>query len=518
MDAQQRTILFLIADTGAGHRSAANAIRNAIKLISQQEQAEWLARHSAETLASVSALSADAAMDLQPPTYRIEIVDVFEEYSRFPLREAVKLYGPTIRYNPRLYGEVFHRSNREKTVVTLDSVATPLIFNGLLRLLTTVQPDIVVSIHPLLNSITVRVLRELGLKIPFITVVTDLVSVHCSWFTPHVDACIVPTEQAKRLSLQRGLDVKRVHMLGMPIDPAFAASIDNKEVLQQKLGLKPDLPVVLLVGGGDGAGGLLAAVRAISQARLPVQLLVITGRNKRLYASLQRMRAKLHVPAQIFGFVQNMPEMMHASDVIVTKAGPGTISEALACHLPIALSGYVPGQEEGNIEYVVDSGVGMLALNARTLVDSLRHLLKPGSPVLAHCLENAQRISRPSASFDIARCLLSFLPAPGVESIWVSGHWQYQRRKMTGRLRSAIRIRPLPKVLPTRLRSAIRIRPLPKVLPTRLRSAIRIRRPLHQGRSAVRFLRRPMIRRLPLLKSRTRDLSQHQPQSADRSH
>jgi 1,2-diacylglycerol 3-beta-galactosyltransferase len=191
VDAKQRTILFLIADTGAGHRSAANAIRNAIRLISQQEQAEWLARYQSATLAGTQTLAADVAMELPPPTYRIEIVDVFEEYSRFPLREAVKLYGPTIRYNPRLYGEVFRRSNQEKTIVTLDSIATPLIFNGLLRLLTTVQPDIIVSIHPLLNSITVRVLRGLGLKIPFITVVTDLVSVHCSWFAPDVGNAIV---------------------------------------------------------------------------------------------------------------------------------------------------------------------------------------------------------------------------------------------------------------------------------------------------------------------------------------
>src|SRR5205807_3906437 len=103
------------------------------------------------------------------------------------------------------------------------------------------------------------------------------------WFAPSVDACIVPTEQVKQLYLQHGLDPKRVHILGMPIDPAFAAPVDRKEALQQKLGLKPDVSVVLLVGGGDGAGGLLAAVRAISKAHLPVQLLVVTGRNKRLY-------------------------------------------------------------------------------------------------------------------------------------------------------------------------------------------------------------------------------------------
>ena len=113
-DAIQRTILFLIADTGAGHRSAANAISNAIRIISEQEQAEW--KTGQERLLTKSVVSdepvnsagdrATATMvaGSAPPNYRIEIVDVFQEYSRFPLREAMKLYGPTIRYNPRLYG------------------------------------------------------------------------------------------------------------------------------------------------------------------------------------------------------------------------------------------------------------------------------------------------------------------------------------------------------------------------------------------------------------------------------
>nr|HET6901330.1 galactosyldiacylglycerol synthase [Ktedonobacteraceae bacterium] len=96
-NANERTILFLIADTGAGHRSAANAIRNAITFISQQEQEEWHARQQ-------NAHGDEAVSEPAPVTYRIEIVDVFEEYSRFPLREAVKLYGPAIRYNPKVYG------------------------------------------------------------------------------------------------------------------------------------------------------------------------------------------------------------------------------------------------------------------------------------------------------------------------------------------------------------------------------------------------------------------------------
>jgi len=453
VNATQRNILFLIADTGAGHRSAANAINNAIKLISQKQQQEWQEHLTVQSKVEVGGTnrSSQATAVMAPPTYRVEIVDVFEEYSRFPLREAVKLYGPTIRYNPKLYGEVFRQSNNASGVKAVNTLATPLVLNGLLRLITSVQPDVIVSIHPMLNDVTVRALRELHLDIPFITVVTDLVSIHSYWFTPGVDCYVVPTEQAKQLYLQRHLDPEHVSMLGMPIDPKYTLPVASKAELQRKFNLKVGIPTILLVGGGDGAGGLQKAVRAISRAHLPVQLLVVTGRNRRLYTHLQRTLSSLHVPAKIFGFVQNMPELMHAADVIITKAGPGTICEALACNLPVILSGYVPGQEEGNIDFVVNNKVGVLALDAPTLIDALRRLIRPGSPELRQQQENAKRISRPRASFDIAQCILGYLPTSTKPSVWQSQSWKIRSHTLSSRLKSAIRIRRLRRRIPRTL-------------------------------------------------------------------
>ena len=425
LNGQIRTILFLIADTGAGHRSAANAIRNAISLIAQKEQGQ-------STISPVQT------------GYRVEIVDAFEEYSRFPLREAMKLYGPTIRYNPRLYGQVFHLSNQAQSVSAVQSVATPLIHKGLLRLISSVQPDVIVSIHPLLNHVTLRVLQDLPFHIPFITVVTDLVSLHYAWFAPGADAYIVPTERARKIYLERGLDPDRVHMLGMPIDPKFTMPTESKQELQRKLGLTPGEPVVLLVGGGDGAGGLRSTVQAISQARLPVQLLIVTGRNTRLYAHLQRIRASLRVPAKIFGFVHNMPEMMKAADVIITKAGPGTICEALACGLPIILSAYVPGQEEGNVTFVTENHVGTLAYDLVEMVNALRLLVKPGSELMKEQVGNARHIARPDASFDIARCILSFLPPPGTPGVW-------QQAPEGTKALASLRANPLQAIMPARI-------------------------------------------------------------------
>ncbi len=464
----QRTLLFLIADTGAGHRSAANAIRNAIIFVAQKEQEEWLARQQTATEEQKNTPA--------PPSYRIEIVDVFEEYSRFPLREAIKLYGPAIRYNPKLYGRVFHLSNKAKGVSAVQTVATPLIRNGLMRLITSVKPDVIVSIHPLLNHVTIRTLQDLDMHIPFITVVTDLVSLHYAWFAPGADTYIVPTEFAKELYLKRGMDPDCVHVLGMPIDPKFTLPVESKQELQRKLGLEPGIPVVLLVGGGEGAMGLRSAVNAISQARLPVQLLIITGRNKRLYVQLQRTRSSLHVPAKVFGFVQNMPEMMRASDVIVTKAGPGTICEALACNLPIILSGYVPGQEEGNVTYVVENHVGVLAYDSVELINMLRRLVKPGSQLLRLEQENARRISRPRASFDITNCILSFLPPAGEPGVWQNAQGVKQRRITSRYPRPRLTVRTLrPRLLGLPSRASIRRLPRLTFLRRRERSLSHLR-------------------------------------------
>jgi 1,2-diacylglycerol 3-beta-galactosyltransferase len=168
-----------------------------------------------------------------------------------------------------------------------------------------------------------------------------------------------------------------------------------------------------------------------------------------------------------------MQEIMRASDVIVTKAGPGTICEALACNLPIILIGYVPGQEEGNVAYVEENSVGMLAYDSVELINILRRLLKPGSELLRQELESAKRISRPGASFEIAKCILGFLPPSGTPSVWKIGEAKGSSRINSRQHRSRISSRTLQPGM-----SSLRSRIAMRTLRHRLRRLVFMQRPV----------------------------------------
>ena len=246
---------------------------------------------------------------------------------------------------------------------------------------------------------------------PYITVVTDLLTAHAFWFYPHVTQVIVPTEGARQRALQCGVPPERVRVRGLPVAGRFAAALRRlppKAVVREALGLSPSGRVVLVAGGGDGMGPLYRTVRALnatlSSQDPPPQMVIITGRNVRLR---QRLRAKhWALPVRVEGFVRNMPEWMAAADVLVTKAGPGSITEALLSGLPLLLVSRIPGQEEGNIDYVVSSGAGAWEPNPVRAARRLHDWLTPGNPQLAEMAGRARRLADPEAASAIALDIL----------------------------------------------------------------------------------------------------------------
>lgn len=180
--------------------------------------------------------------------------------------------------------------------------------------------------------------------------------------------------------------------------------------------MDPDAFAVLLCGGADGSGGIDVRARALAAAGLPIELSVIAGRNKAVVAKLRGLRDHRGFPVTVHGFVDDMADRLRAADVVVTKAGPGTIAEAVCCGTPLLLSWYLPGQERGNVEWVIDVGAGRYVPRVGQLVDTVRELSRPGSPALAGMREAVGRVARPEATGEIvnliAELALRGVPAP----------------------------------------------------------------------------------------------------------
>ncbi len=361
-------ILLLFSDTGGGHRSAAQAI--------------------------IEALNKE-----YPDQLTVEMVDIFRFYTPLPLNKAPEIYPYLTRF-PDMWAFNYHISDGKRRVRTASNLLVPYLYRDLRRLLREHPADLIVPLHwfaiaPVLNVMW----RD---PTPLVPVVLDLVSTHAAWFDNRTALTIVPTQEAFQKGMEMGMDFDKMTIVGLPIAERFCAPEGDKTALRERLGWSIDRPVILLVGGGDGMGPLEEVAHAINRAKLPVALVIVAGRNRALKERLERYAWDL--PVDVYGFVRDMPDFLRAADILVTKAGPNSICEALLAGLPQVLYHRISGQEEGNVSYVVDEGAGVWAPEPEQVVNAIRTWLDQPDG-LEKVRANARRLARPTAARDIARIL-----------------------------------------------------------------------------------------------------------------
>ena len=364
-------VLFLFSDTGGGHRSAAEAVIEALNL-------EYGDRISTS------------------------MVDVFKDYAPRPFNRMPELYPHMVRV-PRAWELSYRLSDGNRRARLITASAWPYLRSKTRSLILQHPSDLIVSVHPLANAPALRALRTLGTQeAPFVTVVTDLVTTHALWYHRRARLCLVPTVMAYQRALECGLLPKQLQVTGLPVADRFCHLNGNRHEIRRKLGWREDLPVILLVGGGEGMGPLEKTARAIDAARLPVSRVVITGRNRELKSRLEGRRWS--IPTQVYGFVKEMPDFMQAADILVTKAGPGTISEAFNAGLPMILYSRLPGQEDGNVSYVTSQGAGVWAPHPDQIVAAVKNWIECPEE-WSQAANASRRLARPDAARQIARIL-----------------------------------------------------------------------------------------------------------------
>lgn len=358
-------IVFLFSDTGGGHRSAAEAILEAMS-------SEYPGRMTAE------------------------MVDLLKDYAPPPLNQAANIYPPLSRM-PEMWGLGYRLSDGAQRTKTFTDLLWPYIRHSTKKLVRENKCDLIVSVHPLANSPVLRALKKEPQ--PFITVVTDMVSTHAFWYDNRADLVIVPTAEAKERGVCYGVDPEKIHITGLPVAERFCHPSNDEATLRKELGWSVDMPVILLVGGGEGMGPIEKIARAINNSGMRAAMAIVCGRNAKLKTTLETY--DWNHPVFIYGFTREMPNFMAASDFIVTKAGPGTISEALIAGLPIIIYSRLPGQEDGNVFYVVNQKAGVWAPHPDRVVSTLNEWIS-NPQKKQQAVDACRSIAMPDAAKKIA--------------------------------------------------------------------------------------------------------------------
>jgi 1,2-diacylglycerol 3-beta-galactosyltransferase len=370
MGQRARRLLLLFADTGGGHRSAAYAVAQALQE-RYDEQAE------------------------------VELVDALADFAPWPFKHLDTIYPRMVRWGGWPWASGYCLSDGPRRAELLTRSCGPLAREAANQLLQNHAADAIVCCHPALNHVLVRALQRRRGRAAMITLVADLATAHALWFAPGVSRCLVPTEDVRQCAMACGLPAERILVTGLPVNSQFiSASSQDPLAVRRRLGLRTDRSMVLFLGGAEGMGPLRRLCQAVVHSGAQAQLVVIAGRNGRLQRRLSA--AEWPLPVRVEGFVHNMHEWMRAADLVVTKAGPSTISEALVVGLPLVLSGALPGQEQPNVDYIVRAGAGVWAPTPGQVAKTVRELISPGNKRLAQMAARAQTLAHPDAAQRVA--------------------------------------------------------------------------------------------------------------------
>jgi processive 1,2-diacylglycerol beta-glucosyltransferase len=266
------------------------------------------------------------------------------------------------------------------------------------------RPDAIVCTHPIPNAIIAR-LKRLGMKLPLYTVITDY-DVHGTWVADGVSSYFVSTDEVRTKLLQRGINEDHIRVTGIPVHPNFWRTNDTA-ALSLRFGLKP-MPTILVMGGGWGILGNKELLNRLAIWRDRIQLLICTGSNYDQMEALARNPIFDHPHIHLFGFSNEIDKLMDVSDLLITKPGGMTCTEAMIKGIPMMFCTPLPGQEEENCQYFTNRGFGKEIISLSEIDLACEQLLT--------CLPKSNSMNRmnsslsqPQPSTDCSQVLMDLL-------------------------------------------------------------------------------------------------------------
>jgi processive 1,2-diacylglycerol beta-glucosyltransferase len=340
------------------------------------------------------------------PKDSVQRVDVLEFTPKLYRKVYVEGYVKLVEHAPELWALVFKKTDNPaltRKLVRLRRAFARFTTGKFVRRLKQFKPDVVLCTHYMPVEVLGRLKADSSLTVTplVVSVVTDF-EAHALWMEPTVDLYCVAAEETKARLVARGAETDRVAVTGIPIAAKFSGKIDGNAV-RKRYGLRDDLPVMLVLGGGFGMGPVAEILSELNKLSTPVQIVVVCGKNEELRRDLSVLERK-H-PTHVLGLVTNMHELMAVSDLILTKPGGLTSSEALAMGKPMFILNPIPGQEAANSDFLLEQGAAAKANRSEDLPFRLEKLLQ--SPKLGEMANASKRLGKPESAIAVCNEVLA---------------------------------------------------------------------------------------------------------------
>jgi len=333
----------------------------------------------------------------------VQVIDALHHCAGW-FRAYYNSYLIPLRYWPSLWGRIERVQHQAK------STGPNWIYRRgarpLFRFMRTFNPEVVVATEVGLCELAALLKREA--KERFRLVGVELMDFNRAWVQPEVDLYLTSHVDLADELAAAGAPPDRIFTSGQPIDRVFA-KLPDRETMRERLGLNPEVPVLLLLFGGAGYGNPQRIFEGIRQIPQSLQVVIIAGRNSRLEVQARKV-AQGAPQVHVLGWVDNMHEWMTAADIVVTKPGGSTLMEALCAGLPVLVMDPLPGNEQRTCQWIERWNVGRWLKHPEELTLALSELLT-NPELLRQMRERALAVARPNAARDAAQAVLRLLTA-----------------------------------------------------------------------------------------------------------
>jgi processive 1,2-diacylglycerol beta-glucosyltransferase len=366
-------VLFLYISMSSGHQRAADAVREALSVLS--------------------------------PTWETDGVDAFSFAYPTIGKLIARTYLEVLRHTPKIWDFVYDNPDVETATREIRELLKIFSLPKMRALLKTHNPQALVCTQAVPCSVFAAEKQKGKITMPLIAVITDF-ALHSYWVYPEVDLYCVASEEARRYLVHQGISAAKIVVSGIPISPMFLQRVP-KEQARIELGLDPKIPTVLVMGGSQGLGPLQELTDHLHT--LNYQYLITTGMNRELFRTLSKRYARDR-RIRVLGYTKNVNTLMDASDLLITKPGGLTSSEALAKGLPLIITNPIPGQEERNARHLLKQGVAEQADEPEEIVRLTQTLINHPTK-LKRMAEKARDVAKPYAAMEVARHIFRLIRA-----------------------------------------------------------------------------------------------------------